>query len=59
MDHFCGKRVFRQRTEMDFQKDCNALRESDRFGFSKSVCQAFTRVTGGSRADRPQASRPM
>jgi hypothetical protein len=58
MDHFYGKRVFRQRTEMDFRKIVNAFRESDRFGLSKSLCQAFRRVTGGSRADRPKASRP-
>jgi hypothetical protein len=49
---------FRQRTEMDLQKIVNASRESDRFGLSKSLYQVFRRVTGGSRADRPQASRP-
>jgi len=37
MDHFYGKRVFRQRTEMDFRKIVNAFRESDRFGLSKSM----------------------
>jgi hypothetical protein len=48
-----GERVFRQRAEMDFRKIGNAFRESDRFGLSKSLFQAFRRVTGGSRADRP------
>jgi hypothetical protein len=57
MDNFYGKRVLRLCTEMDFRKIVNAFGESDRFGLSKSLCQAFTMVTGDSRADRPSASR--